>query len=199
MFLSDAWSRTNGVFAFCGDFGSSIGHPVADGNVSLLGRSRQRDLYTDKDGLLEAEGAGLERYRIFGELLIEGGLSKVGRSQHQVGNLFECFLQVENGNGTVCAVRKLIHASHNRLSPSDLILDSLGDLLQFLDVHGPPLFLAANERLGRVVLEADLGLVDLAWRRKQEYTEQMEFLAQEQGRKVGFLKKLLDEASREVE
>ena len=45
---------------------------------------------------------------------------------------------------------------------------------------GTPLFIAANERLGRVVLEADLGLVDLAWRRKQEYTEQMEFLAQEQ-------------------
>ncbi|MFH1530281.1 MAG: tetratricopeptide repeat protein [Pseudomonadota bacterium] len=64
---------------------------------------------------------------------------------------------------------------------------------------GTPLFIAANERLGRVVLEADLGLVDLAWRRKQEYTDQMEFFAQEQGRKVGFLKKLLDEASREVE
>lgn len=64
---------------------------------------------------------------------------------------------------------------------------------------GTPLFIAANERLGRVVLEADLGLVDLAWRRKQEYTEQMEFLAKEQGRKTGFLKKLLDEASREVE
>jgi len=64
---------------------------------------------------------------------------------------------------------------------------------------GTPLFIAANERLGRVVLEADLGLVDLAWRRKQEYTEQMEFLAQEQGRKVGFLKKLLDEANKEVE
>jgi len=64
---------------------------------------------------------------------------------------------------------------------------------------GTPLFIAANERLGRVVLEADLGLVDLAWRRKQEYTDQMDFLAQEQGRKVGFLKKLLDEASREVE
>ncbi len=64
---------------------------------------------------------------------------------------------------------------------------------------GIPLFVAANERLGRVVLEADLGLVDLAWRRKQEYTEQMEFLAEEQGRKIGFLKKLLEEASQEVE
>ena len=64
---------------------------------------------------------------------------------------------------------------------------------------GTPLFVAANERLGRVVLEADLGLVDLAWRRKQEYTEQMEFLAEEQGRKTGFLKKLLEEASQEVE
>ena len=64
---------------------------------------------------------------------------------------------------------------------------------------GTPLFVAANERLGRVVLEADLGLVDLAWRRKQEYTEQMEYLAEEQGRKVGFLKKLLEEASLEVE
>ncbi|MBM4370762.1 MAG: hypothetical protein FJ098_03865, partial [Deltaproteobacteria bacterium] len=64
---------------------------------------------------------------------------------------------------------------------------------------GTPLFLAANDRLGSVVLEADLGLVDLAWQRKQEYTEQLDFLGEEKGRKIGFLQKLLDEATQEVE
>ena len=61
------------------------------------------------------------------------------------------------------------------------------------------MFLAANERLGRVVLEADLGLVDIAWQRKQDRTEERESLAEEQGATLTFLRQELKSVQEEVE
>jgi hypothetical protein len=62
-----------------------------------------------------------------------------------------------------------------------------------------PMFLAANERLGRVVLEADLGLVDIAWQRKQDRTEERETLAEEQGGTLMVLRQELKSVQEEVE
>ena len=56
--------------------------------------------------------------------------------------------------------------------------------VQFAQKVGAELFLDAKEELVKAVVEADLGLVDLAWKRKQNETVRIQEIQQERGRVV---------------
>jgi SMC interacting uncharacterized protein involved in chromosome segregation len=58
---------------------------------------------------------------------------------------------------------------------------------------GIPLFQLAHERLDQVVLEADLGLVDVAWRRKMTETDRIRGLQDERSEQVRDLQTTLEE------
>jgi len=91
------------------------------------------------------------------------------------------------------AEKKAIEASEAELAETEKAV------LRFAEQSGTALFLEAKQSLVKAVVEADLGLIDMSWKRKQEQTAQIHAIQEEKGRIIKRLTAELREISGEDE
>lgn len=85
----------------------------------------------------------------------------------------------------------VIEREKNRLAASiaDVHKAEL-DAKAFAQSEGAAVFRSVKNRLGDVLLEADLGLVDMAWQREQSVSERLRYVGTERGKKLKDLHQL---------
>ena len=96
-------------------------------------------------------------------------------------------LKVDDYRGQLRAERKLLKDYRRQVEGFDRDSDRIAREI------GVPLFKEAHKRLTDVVLEADLGLVDVAWKRKSAESEKIQALQKEQSGQLKNLQQTMKE------
>ncbi len=141
---------------------------------------REAAFYIDQSAGLGADARGnIERVNNLRREIV-ASLDKVRTQQVEIDRKAQ--IQIKHFRKVLAVEKQLLDARERELALTEKTA------VQFAQRVGAELFLDAKEELVKAVVEADLGLVDLAWKRKQNESVRIHEIQQERARVVSQLR-----------